>query len=43
MERWGEGIAELRAILRDNPDDAETARALTIALDRSPGESSGSR
>lgn len=35
VERWGEGIAELRAILRDNPDDAETARALTIALDRS--------
>ena len=42
VERWDEGIAELRAILRDNPDDAETARALTIALDRSPGESSGS-
>lgn len=41
VERWDEGIAELRAILRDNPDDAETARALTIALDRSPGESSG--
>ena len=35
VDRWGEGIAELRAILRDNPDDAETARALTIALDRS--------
>ena len=43
VERWGEGIAELRAILRDNPDDAETARALTIALDRSPGGSSGGR
>ena len=41
VERWDEGIAELRAILRDNPDDADTARALTIALDRSPGESSG--
>lgn len=43
VERWDEGIAELRAILRDNPDDAETARALTIALDRSPGGSSGNR
>ena len=39
VDRWGEGIAELRAILRDNPDDAETARALTIALDRSRGGS----
>ena len=43
VERWDEGIAELRAILRDNPDDVETARALTIALDRSPGGSSGGR
>lgn len=41
VERWGEGIAELRAILRDNPDDAETARALTIALDRSRDGSQG--
>ena len=43
VERWDEGIAELRAILRDNPDDAETARALTIALDRSPGGSPDGR
>lgn len=43
VERWDEGIAELRAILRDNPDDVETVRALTIALDRSPGGSPGGR
>ena len=34
LGRWEEGIAELRAILRDDPDDAESARALVIALDR---------
>ena len=35
LERWEEGIQELEAILRDNPDDAETARVLTIVLDQS--------
>ncbi len=35
LNRWDEGIEELEAILRDNPDDAETARVLTIVLDQS--------
>jgi tetratricopeptide (TPR) repeat protein len=34
LGRWDEGIAELREALRLNPDDAETARALYIALDQ---------
>ena len=41
LNRWDEGIEELQAILRDDPDDAETARALTIALDQAPRSSSG--
>ena len=41
LNRWDEGIEELQAILRDDPDDAETSRALTIALDQAPRSSSG--
>ena len=33
LDRWDEGIEELRDILRHDPDDAETS-ALTIALDQ---------
>ena len=36
LDRWYEGIDELEAILRDNPDDAETARTLAIVLDQAP-------
>ncbi len=36
LNRWEEGIEELQAILRDDPDDADTARALNIALDQAP-------
>ena len=35
LERWDAGIQELEAILRDDPDDAETKRVLTIVLDQS--------
>jgi tetratricopeptide (TPR) repeat protein len=31
---WDRGIAELREVLRQNPNDEETARALYIALDK---------
>ena len=41
LNRWDEGIEELQAILRDDPDDAETSRALTIALDQAPRANSG--
>ena len=41
LNRWDEGIEELQAILRDDPDDAETSRALTIALDQVARASSG--
>ena len=34
MGRWEEGIAELRETLRLYPEDAETTRALYIALDQ---------
>ena len=34
LNRWGEGIEELRDILRRDPGDVETTRALTIALDQ---------
>jgi len=34
LSRWDEGIAELRETLRLYPDDAETTRALYIALDQ---------
>lgn len=36
LNRWDEGIEELEAILRDNPDDADTSRALAIVLDQRP-------
>ena len=35
LERWDAGIQELEAILRDDPDDAETKRVLAIVLDQS--------
>lgn len=41
LDRWQEGIAELRAILRDDPDDAESARALAIALDQARAARAG--
>lgn len=41
LDRWQEGIDELRAILRDDPDDAESARALAIALDQARGARDG--
>ena len=34
LGRWDEGIEELEEILRGNPADAETARALSIVLDQ---------
>ncbi len=34
LGRWREGIEELEAILRHDPDDADTARALVIVLDQ---------
>ena len=34
LNRWDEGIEELRNILRHDPDDVDTTRALTIALDQ---------
>ena len=34
LDRWNEGMEELRAILREDPDDVETARALTIVWDQ---------
>ncbi len=34
LDRWHEGIEELEAILRDDPNDAETARTLAIVLDQ---------
>jgi tetratricopeptide (TPR) repeat protein len=36
LGRWKEGIAELREVLRLNPDDADATRALYLALDQ-PG------
>ena len=33
LGRWNEGIEELEAILRSDPDDVETARTLTIVAD----------
>jgi tetratricopeptide (TPR) repeat protein len=36
LGRWKEGIAELREVLRLNPDDGEATRALYLALDQ-PG------
>ena len=36
LGRWKEGIAELREVLRQNPDDEEATRALYLALDQ-PG------
>ncbi len=34
LGRWKEGIAELREVLRQSPDDAEATRALYLALDQ---------
>jgi tetratricopeptide (TPR) repeat protein len=36
LKRWKEGIAELREVLRLDPNDAEATRALFLALDQ-PG------
>jgi tetratricopeptide (TPR) repeat protein len=33
LNRWEEGIEELQEMLRHYPDDAETARSLTLVLD----------
>ena len=41
LNRWDEGIEELQAILRADPNDAETSRALTIALDQAARATSG--
>ena len=41
LNRWDEGIEELQAILRNDRDDAETSRALTIALDQAARANSG--
>lgn len=38
LGRWDEGITELREILRRDPDNAEAARALYIALEQQPGK-----
>ena len=43
LNRWDEGIGELQAILSDDPDDAETSRALTIALDQAARANSGGK
>ena len=42
LDRWDEGIEELEAILRDNPDDIETARAHAIVLDQAREHEGGS-
>jgi tetratricopeptide (TPR) repeat protein len=33
MGRWQEGITELRAVLKENPNDADATQALYVALD----------
>jgi tetratricopeptide (TPR) repeat protein len=33
LGRWDEGIAELREVVKENPDDAEATKALYIALE----------
>ena len=34
MGQWDRGIAELKEVLRQNPNDEETTRALYIALEQ---------
>jgi tetratricopeptide (TPR) repeat protein len=34
LGQWEQGIAELREVLRQNPNDEETTRALYIALEQ---------
>ncbi len=41
LDRCDEGVAELEAILRDDPDDVTTQRALAMALDQSQASESG--
>jgi Flp pilus assembly protein TadD len=38
LGRWDEGIAELREAQRVDPDDAETTRALYVALDQAAAQ-----
>lgn len=43
LGRWNEGVAELREVLKQNPDDADATKALYIALEKSRvGINSGS-
>ena len=37
LGRWNEGIAEIREVVRRNPDNADAARALYIAIEQQPG------
>ena len=39
LGRWRDGIAELREVLRVDPDNADAAKALYIALDQTKGHS----
>ena len=38
LGRWEEGIAELREVLKENPDDAEATKALYVALENAKSE-----
>jgi len=37
--RWRDGIAELREVLRVDPDNADAAKALYIAVDQAKSHS----
>jgi tetratricopeptide (TPR) repeat protein len=42
LGRWDEGIAELREVLKEDPDDAQATKALYIAIENArAGKSTG--